>query len=66
LNTKTFDQKINGGKYVFKSSASGGQGQMSFPSMHQIAADCAAMLKIAGTTYTQVVPFTCYPSAIKK
>ena len=66
LNTKTFDQKINGGSYTYKSSASGGQGQMEFPSMHQIAADCAAMLKISGTTYNQVVPFTCYPSAVKK
>jgi ABC-type branched-subunit amino acid transport system substrate-binding protein len=66
LNTKTFDQKINGGSYTFKSSASGGQGQMEFPSMHQIAADCAAMLKISGTVYDQVVPFSCYPSAIGK
>jgi branched-chain amino acid transport system substrate-binding protein len=66
LNTKTFDQKINGGKYVYKSSAAGGPGQMEFPSMHQISADCAAMLKISGTTYTEVVPFTCYPSAVKK
>ena len=39
---------------------------MSFPSMHAIPADCAAMLKISGTTYTEVVPFTCYPSLVKK
>ena len=66
LNTKTFDQKINNGNYTFKSSAAGGQGQMEFPSMHFIPADCASMLKIDGTTYKQVVPFKCYPSLVKK
>jgi len=66
LNTKTFDQKINDGNYTYKSSAAGGQGQMEFPSMHFIPADCASMLKIDGTTYKQVVPFKCYPSLVKK
>jgi ABC-type branched-subunit amino acid transport system substrate-binding protein len=66
LDTKTFDQAINNGNYTYKSSAAGGPGQMEFPSMHFIAADCAAMLKITGTTYTQSVPFTCYPSPVKK
>ena len=66
LNTKTFDQKVNGGKYVYTSSAAGGPGQMEFPSMHFIPADCAAMLKISGTTYTETAPFTCYPSVVKK
>jgi ABC-type branched-subunit amino acid transport system substrate-binding protein len=66
LNTKTFDQKINNGNYTYKASAEGGPGQMSFPSMHFIASDCAAMLKITGMSYTQVVPFTCYPSVIAK
>jgi ABC-type branched-subunit amino acid transport system substrate-binding protein len=66
LNTKTFDQAINNGNYTFKSSAAGGQGQMEFPSMHFIAADCAAQMKIEGTKYTLAVPFTCYPSVVKK
>ena len=66
LNTKTFDQKINGGSYTYKSSAAGGPGQMEFPAMHFISADCAAVLKISGTSYTQTVPFTCYPSEVKK
>jgi ABC-type branched-subunit amino acid transport system substrate-binding protein len=66
LNTKTFDQKINDGNYTYKSSAAGGQGQMEFPSMHFIPADCASMLKIEGTKYTQTVPFKCYPSVVKK
>ena len=62
LNTKTFDQKINGGNYTYKSSAAGGPGQMEFPAMHFIPADCAAMLKINGTTYDASVPFNCYDS----
>jgi ABC-type branched-subunit amino acid transport system substrate-binding protein len=66
LNTKTFDQKINGGSYTYKSSAAGGQGQMEFPSMHAIPADCASMLKISNAAYSVVVPFTCYPSLVKK
>ena len=66
LNTKTFDQKLNNGNYTYKSSAAGGPGQMEFPSMHFIPADCASMLKIDGTTYKQVVPFKCYPSLVKK
>jgi ABC-type branched-subunit amino acid transport system substrate-binding protein len=66
LNTKTFDSKINGGTYTYKSD--GGPGQMSFPAMHWISADCSAALKINGSaaSYTQVVPFTCYDSVVKK
>ena len=66
MSSKTFDQKVNGGSYTYKSSAAGGPGQMEFPSMHTIPADCAAMLKISGTTYQEVVPFSCYPSQVKK
>ena len=66
LNTKTFDQKINDGSYTYKSSAAGGPGQMEFPAMHFAPADCAAILTISGTTYEVKVPFTCYPSVVKK
>ena len=48
LNTKTFDQKINNGNYTYKSSVAEGPGQMEYPAMHHIAADCAAVLKIDG------------------
>jgi branched-chain amino acid transport system substrate-binding protein len=65
LNTKTWDAKINNGSYTYKSSAAGGPGQMEFPAMHFIPADCAAIMKITGTTYTPVVPFTCYDSLVK-
>ena len=68
LNTKTFDQKINNGNYTYKSSAEGGPGQMEFPAMHHIAADCAAVLKIngPGASYIPTVPFTCYDSPVVK
>jgi branched-chain amino acid transport system substrate-binding protein len=66
LDTKTWDQKINNGKYTYTSSAEGGPGQMEFPAMHHIAADCAAVMKIEGTTYTPVIPFTCYDSVVVK
>jgi hypothetical protein len=39
---------------------------MEFPAMHHIAADCAAVMKIGGTTYTSVIPFTCYDSVVVK
>jgi len=64
LNTKTFDQKINDSNYTYKASAAGGPGQMQFPAMHHIPADCAAVMKIVGTTYVSAVPFTCYDSPI--
>ena len=66
LNTKTFDQAMNRGNYTYKSSVPGGPGQMEYPSMHFIPADCASMLKIDGTNYKQIVPFKCYPSVVKK
>jgi ABC-type branched-subunit amino acid transport system substrate-binding protein len=66
LNTKTFDQAMNKASYTYKSSAAGGPGQMEYPSMHFIPADCSAMLKIDGTNYKQLVPFKCYPSVVKK
>lgn len=66
LNTKTFDQKINNGSYTYKASAAGGPGQMEFPSMHFAPADCAAILQVKGTSYELKVPFTCYPSIVKK
>ena len=64
LDTETWDEEINNGNYVYKSSAPGGPGQMSFPAMHHIAADCAAVLKISGTSYIPTVPFTCYASPV--
>jgi ABC-type branched-subunit amino acid transport system substrate-binding protein len=66
LDTRTFDRRINRGGYTYTSD--GGPGQMSFPAMHWISADCAAALRVKGPTaaYEQVVPFTCYDSVVER
>jgi len=63
LNTKTFDQKINGGGFTaFASGPSGGPGKLIWPAAHYIPADCAAIVKVSGTQYHVVEPFSCYQS----
>jgi ABC-type branched-subunit amino acid transport system substrate-binding protein len=63
LNTKTFDQKVNGGKFVsYKTAPSGSPGQLIWPAAHFIPADCAAVVKVSGTNYTVSEPFKCYSS----
>jgi archaellum component FlaG (FlaF/FlaG flagellin family) len=64
LNTKTWDQVINDGNYVYKSSVEGGTGQMSFPAMHFISADCGATLKVVGTDFVPATPYTCADSVV--
>jgi branched-chain amino acid transport system substrate-binding protein len=64
LNTKTFDQKINGGKYVsnLTTAAQGSPGKMIWPAAHFIPADCAGIVQVKGTGYKVASPFQCYPS----
>jgi branched-chain amino acid transport system substrate-binding protein len=63
LNTKTFDQKINGGGYVsFKNSMPGGLGKLVWPAGHYLPADCAAVVQVKGTGYRVAQPFTCLQS----
>jgi branched-chain amino acid transport system substrate-binding protein len=63
LNTKTFDQKINGGGYTsFKTSAAGGLGKLVWPAGHYLPADCAAAVRVKGTGYQVAAPFTCLQS----
>jgi branched-chain amino acid transport system substrate-binding protein len=64
LNTKTFDDTVNGGSFTFAPPQAGGPGVMQFPSGHQIAADCAAIMKVVNKKYTVAVPFTCYDSPV--
>jgi ABC-type branched-subunit amino acid transport system substrate-binding protein len=66
LNTKTFDQKVNGGSFTFQSPKAGGPGKLDFPSGHFIPADCAAVVKVVGTEYKVSVPFSCYQSPVVK
>ena len=63
LNTKTFDQKVNGGSFVsYKTAPSGSPGKLLWPAAHFIPADCAAVVKVSGTNYTTSEPFKCYSS----
>ena len=63
LNTKTFDTIVNGGKFVsYKNVGTGGPGKLLWPAAHFISADCATIVKVAGTVYNVVNPFKCYQS----
>lgn len=64
LNTKTFDEKVNGGSFTFSPPQAGALGSIAFPAGHFIAADCAAIVKVENKTYKVDQPFACYPSVI--
>jgi ABC-type branched-subunit amino acid transport system substrate-binding protein len=64
LNTKTFDDTINGGSFTFAPPQSGGPGVLQYPSGHQIPADCAAIMKVVNKKYVVQLPFQCYDSPI--
>ena len=62
LNTKTFDEKVNSGGFTTFASLQGGPGKLQWPAAHIFPADCAAIVKISGTSYQVVQPFSCYQS----
>jgi len=62
LNTKSFDEAVNGGNFKYQPKEAGGPGAMGWPEGHFVGNDCSAILKVEGTKYTSVVPFQCYPS----
>jgi ABC-type branched-subunit amino acid transport system substrate-binding protein len=63
LNTKTFDQVVNGGSFTsFTTTPSGGPGELKWPAAHYIPADCAAIVQVKGTNYEPVGAFKCYNS----
>ena len=62
LNTKTFDQTVNDGSFVSYTGITGGLGELDWPAAHLLPADCAAIVKIVGTTYQVAEPFACYSS----
>ena len=67
LNTKTFDQTVNGGKFTnFTNIPAQGPGQLLWPAAHFLPSDCAAIVKVAGTNYNVVNPFKCYTSYLIK
>jgi ABC-type branched-subunit amino acid transport system substrate-binding protein len=62
LNTKTFDDKINGGSFKFSPPEAGGPGKLGFPEGHFLPSDCAAIVKVQSAQFVPVVPFKCYAS----
>lgn len=62
LNTQTFDQAVNGGNFSSFGSLTGGPGKLEWPAAHVLPADCAAVVKVVGTSYDVVTPFACYQS----
>jgi hypothetical protein len=70
LNTKTFDQLVNGGKFENFTSAegvaSGGLGKLLWPAAHFIPSDCSVIVKVSGTNYNVANPFKCYSSYLLK
>jgi branched-chain amino acid transport system substrate-binding protein len=67
LNTKTFDQTVNGGKFTsFTGLPAGGLGEIKWPAAHWLPADCSAIVQVSGTAYKVVVPFKCYSSVNTK
>jgi branched-chain amino acid transport system substrate-binding protein len=67
LNTKTFDQIVNGGKFTnFTTIPAQGPGKLLWPAAHFLPSDCAAIVKVAGTNYNVVNPFKCYTSYLIK
>lgn len=63
LNTKTFDQKVNGGSFTsYSSGPTGGPGKVIWPGGHYLPADCAAIVRVSGDNYKVVEPFSCYQS----
>ncbi len=62
LNTQTWDQKINGGGFTSYATLDGGPGKLQWPAAHLLPADCAAIVKVSGTSFQVVTPFQCYDS----
>jgi branched-chain amino acid transport system substrate-binding protein len=62
LNTKTFDQTVNGGKFSNFSTIKGGPGKLLWPAAHFLPADCSVIVRVTGVKYKVVEPFKCYQS----
>ena len=62
LDTKTFDETVNGGDFTSFGSLEGGPGKLVWPAAHLLPADCAAVVRIDGTKYIVEEPFDCYDS----
>ncbi|SDG35435.1 ABC transporter substrate-binding protein [Pseudonocardia oroxyli] len=62
LNTKTFDQAVNGGGYTYTSSTPGGPASLPFPAGHFVPADCGAPMQVVNKKYVVKGPYKCFTS----
>lgn len=60
LTPETFDAVINGGWTYEPQGDPFGIGPVSYPRDHDQPTPCAALVQVAGTEYTPVLPMTCY------
>ena len=66
LNTKTFDQAVNGGNFVSNAGHAGGAGNINWPNGHFIPVPCAAAVKVNNSKYDTALPYECYSIAAAK
>ncbi|SDG35473.1 hypothetical protein [Pseudonocardia oroxyli] len=62
LNTKTFDQAVNGGGYTYTSSTPGGPASLPYPAGHVTQADCGAAMQLINNRYVVRGAYTCFSS----
>lgn len=62
LNTKTFDDAVNGGSYTYTSSSPGGPASIAFPAGHFTQADCAAAMQLVDRKYVVRGAYKCFTS----
>jgi branched-chain amino acid transport system substrate-binding protein len=60
LTPQSFQAAANNG-FTYE-APEGGLGPVSFPEGHDAAAPCAAVVKVNGQNYEQILPMTCYES----
>ncbi len=60
LNTKTFDQAVNGGNFVFHAGHQGGAGDINWPNGHYIPVPCATIVEVDNGKYVPATPYACY------
>jgi ABC-type branched-subunit amino acid transport system substrate-binding protein len=62
LNTKTFDQAVNGGNFVYKPNPTGGPAALPYPAGHFTGADCTAAMQVVNAKYVVKGEYKCFPS----
>jgi branched-chain amino acid transport system substrate-binding protein len=60
LNTKTFDQAMNGGNFVYHAGHADNAGDVNYPNGHFIPVPCAAAVKVDKGKYVEALPYSCF------